>query len=66
MTLIIRIKRSGLGKSTIRDIEDRLIEYAMEIQQASGGPKEPLLEDPSVMSQIWLFIYHITSNFCGL
>ena len=45
-------KEYGLGKLTIHDIiqsEDRLTEYAMEMQHASG-PKEALLEDQSMTS----------------
>ena len=57
-------KEYGLGKSTIHDIiqsEDQLTEYAMEIQHVSG-PKEALLEDPSMMSWIRLFVCGFYKN----
>ena len=53
-------KEYGLGKSTIHDIvqsEDRLTEYAMEIQlNMLQDQKEALLEDPRMTSWIRLFM----------
>ena len=47
-------KKYGLGKSPIHDIiqsEDRVTEYAMEIQHASGSKRE----DPSMTSCLHLW-----------
>ena len=53
-------KEYGLRKSTIHDIvqsEDRLTEYEMEIQlNMLQDQKAALLEDPSMISWIRLFI----------
>ena len=46
-------KEYGLGKSTVYDIvqsEDRLTEYALEIQHASGPKRSIIRKDPSMMS----------------